>query len=118
MYDHTTTVIANPNIFDRTYSRLINEIDYYAKDIYHNCRVANEGLDNRIEAEAKLRIELETKAIDECEWLKTDIMLAQRKFHLRAKKVAYWKSLVDKAEESIVNWRTAERRRYKESFGL
>lgn len=117
MYDHTTSVIANEKIFDRTFSSLIDEIDFYARNIYHLCRVANEELDNRVEEQAEMRIELETKAIEQCDWLKTDIMLAQRKFHLRAKKVIYWKSLVDDAKKSIVNWRSAEKRNYKENFG-
>lgn len=118
MYDHTTNVIANPKLFDPKFSKLIDEMDFYAKDIYHNCRVANEELDNRIQEEAKHRIELETRAIEECAWLKTDIMLAQRKFHLRARKVVYWKSLVDKARDSIRNWRAAEIRHYRDTFGL
>ena len=117
MYNHTTTVIANEKIFDRTYSKLIDEIDFYAKDIYHNCRVANESLDNRIKEEAEMRIKLETKAINECEWLKTDIMLAQKKFHLRASKVIYWKKLVDNSKNSIMSWRAGEKKRYKENFG-
>ena len=118
MYDHTTTVIANQNLFDPKFQKLTDEIDYYAKQIYHNCRVANEELDNRIKEEAEQRLVLEKEAINACKWLKTDIMLAQRKFHLRARKVTYWKSLVDAALESISNWHAAEKRHYKETHGL
>ena len=118
MYDHTTNVIANPKLFDPTFSKLTDEIDFYAKDIYHSCRVANEDLDNRNKDEAMQRIILQDRAIKECGWLKTDIMLAQRKFHLRARKVTYWKKLVDDARDSIKNWNASEKRRYKETFGL
>lgn len=45
MYDHTTTVIANEKLFGPKFSSLTDEIDYYAKCIYHKCRVANEELD-------------------------------------------------------------------------
>ncbi len=118
MYDHTTTVIANPRIFDPKFRKLTDEMDYYAKQIYHNCRVANEELDNRKEDEARMRLKLQKEAIDACKWLKTDIMLAQRKFHLRARKTVYWKKLVDAAKDSISSWYSAERRHYKDTFGL
>ena len=118
VYDHTTTVTANPNIFDRTYSGLISKINSDAALIYHYCRVANEDLDNRIQAEAKQRLELQEKAIDRCLWLKTDIRLAQRTFHLRAKKTVYWNNLVNIALDAIRNWHAAEKRAYKEKFGL
>ena len=116
MYDHTTNVISNEKIFDPKFQKLIDEIDYYAKDIYHKCRVANEELDNRVEDEARMRIELEEEAMEMCKWLKTDIMLAQRKFHLRARKVTYWKGLVDEARNSISNWNASEKRHYKQTF--
>ena len=118
MYDHTTAVISNEKLFDPKFRRLTDEIDFYAKQIYHNCRVANEELDNRNEDEARMRIELQREAMEACKWLKTDIMLAQRKFHLRAKKVTYWTGLVDKARDSISNWNAAEKRSYKQNHGL
>ena len=89
MYDHTTNVIANEKLFDPKFKKLTDEIDYYAKEIYHKCRVANEELDNRIKEEAEQRLTLEEDAMSACKWLKTDIRLAQRKFHLRAKKTIY-----------------------------
>lgn len=118
MYDHTTNVIANERLFDPKFRRLTDEIDFYAKEIYHNCRVANEELDNRFRDEAEQRLKLEEKAMSACKWLKTDIMLAQRKFHLRARKVTYWSGLVDDAYKSISNWHAAEKRHYKDTFGL
>ena len=118
MYDHTTTVTANPKIFDRTYSGLISRINSEAAMIYHYCRVANEDLDNRIQSEAKQRLELQEKAIDRCLWLKTDIRLAQRTFHLRAKKVVYWNNLVNIALEAIKAWNSTEKRAYKDKYGL
>lgn len=86
MYDHTIAVISNEKLFDPKYNSLIDSIDNHARQIYHLCRVANEELDNRKKDEAEQRIMLQEKAIDSCKWLRTDIMLAQRKFHLRAKK--------------------------------
>ena len=118
LYDHTTTVIANPKIFDRTYSGLISRINNDAALIYHYCRVANEDLDNRDQIEARQRLELQKKAIDKCYWLKTDIRLAQRTFHLRASKVTYWNSLINEALDSIKAWHAAEKRTYNNSFGL
>ena len=118
MYDHTTNVIANEKLFDPKFKKLTDEIDYYAKEIYHKCRVANEELDNRIKEEAEQRLTLEEDAMSACKWLKTGIMLAQRKFHLRAKKVTYWSGLVDDALKSIGKWHSAEKRKYKETHGL
>ena len=82
LYDYTTTIIANENIFNRTCSSLINRIDQEVSIIYHYCRSANEDYDNRKKDEAEIRIKMEEEAIKQCKWLKTDIRLAQRKFHL------------------------------------
>ena len=118
MYDHTTTVIANEKIFDPKYRKLIDDIDDNARQIYHLCRVANEELDNRVKEEAKHRIILQEEAIEKCKWLRTDIFLAQRKFHLRARKVVYWDKLVKDAMSSIKAWNVSEKRLYKENHGL
>lgn len=117
-YNHTTTLISNEKVFDRTYKNLIDRIDAEASMIYHCCRTANEDYDNRKQDEAEVRLKLQAEAIENCMWLKTDIRLAQRKFHLRAKKVIYWNSLVNKAMESIKAWHTSEKRNYKEKYGL
>lgn len=118
MYDHTTTVIANEKIFDPKYRKLIDDIDSKARQIYHLCRVANEELDNRIKEEAEHRIVLQEEAIEMCKWLRTDIFLAQRKFHLRARKVVYWDKLVKDAMSGIKAWNVSEKRLYKENHGL
>ena len=79
LYNHTTTVIANEQIFDRTYKSLIDRIDNEAAMIYHLCRTANEDLDNRKKDEALKRIEMQEQAIEYCLWLKTDIRLSAKK---------------------------------------
>ena len=117
-YDHTTTLTANEKIFDRTYKALIDDLNNEAAMIYHCCRTSNEDYDNRIKEEAEIRLKLEDEAIAHCRWLKTDILLAQRRFHLRAKKVVYWNGLVDTALKSIKNWNAEEKRNYKELHGL
>lgn len=118
MYDHTATVLANPKLFDRTYASLIDDIDHRARNVYHLCRVANEELDNRIQDEAAQRIKLQEMAIEDCKWLRTDIKLAKRKFHLRASKVTFWDGLVKKAMEGIKSWHEGEKRNYKDNYGL
>ena len=117
-YNHTTLLISNPKIFDPRFQSLIDRIDMEASMIYHLCRTANEDYDNRKQDEALIRLRLQEEAIEKCMWLKTDIRLAQRRFHLRAKKVAYWNGLVNAALDSIKAWHSAEKRRYKETFGL
>ncbi len=118
LYEHTTTVIANPKIFKEAHRSLINKIDHEATMIYHCCRVANDELDARKEDEAKARIALEEEALRHCRWLKTYVMMSKRVFHLRAGKVIYWNKLIKIAEEYIKNWLNSEKRRYKENHGL
>lgn len=118
LYEHTTTLIANEKIFDRTYKSMIDRIDNDATMIYHLCRVANEDLDARERDELAMRIDLEKQALEYCKWLKTDIRLAEKKFHLRAKKVIYWNKLVNTAMDAIRAWHNSEIKRYKENPGL
>ncbi len=118
LYEHTTTVIANPKIFKETHSSLINRIDHEATMIYHCCRVANDDLDARKKEDAEKRIKLEEEALEHCSWLKTYVMMSKRVFHLRAGKVIYWNKLIKIAAEYITNWLNSEKKRYKENFGL
>lgn len=118
LYNHTTTLTANEKIFDRTYSSLIDRINDEAAMIYHCCRTANEDYDNRKPEEALIRIRLESEAIEHCLWLKTNIRLAQKRFHLRAQKATYWNSLVNIALNGIKAWHTAEVKQCKENHGL
>jgi hypothetical protein len=110
MYDHTATVIANPK-FDKC-PIVRDRIENEAAMIYHLCRTANEDHDNRSAIEARIRLKLEYEAIEKCYALKTNIRLAQKLLHLRAKKVIYWVGLVNKALNAIKNWRAAEYRNY------
>ena len=110
MYDHTTTVIANPK-FEKC-KDIADRIEREAALIYHLCRSANEDHDNRNADEAKVRLRLQDEAISHCLWLKTDIRLAQRLLHLSAKKVIYWTGLVNKAIAAIKNWQSAEYKNY------
>lgn len=116
VYDHTSTVIANPKF--SACKSLVERIDTEASLIYHCVRCANEDNDNRKKEEAEIRLKLQTEAIEHCLWLKTDIRLIQRKMHLRARKCIYWNKLVNKAMESIKSWHETEKRNYKEKFGL
>lgn len=118
LYDHTTTLIANEKVFDHKYKGLIDSIDQTATMIYHLCRSANEDLDARKQDEAMMRIQMQEEAINHCKWLKTYILLAQRKFHLRTKKTIYWNGLVNKTRDLIKAWNAAERRNYKDNYGL
>lgn len=118
LYGHTSTLISNEKIFDRTYKSLIDRIDNEATMIYHLCRCANEDLDARKQDEAEMRIKMQLEAIEHCKWLKTDIRLSQKKFHLRAKKTIYWNNLVNVAMDAIKAWNKSELKRYNENFGL
>ena len=118
LYEHTTTVTANPKLFDQSIDELTNRINYEASMIYHCCRSANEDYDNRYQDQAKTRLELQAEAMEHCRWLKTDIRLAQKKRHLRAKKVIAWNQYVNDALNAIKAWHVSERKRYREQYGL
>lgn len=65
-----------------------------------------------------MRISLENEAIKRCMWLKTYIRLAQKKLHLRARKVIYWNKVVNTAMDAIKRWLASEKKNRKELFGL
>lgn len=116
LYDHTSVVIANPKF--ESAKALSNRIDYEASMIYHYCRSANEDYDNRKQDEAETRIKLQERALEQCKWLKTDIRLIQRKLHLRASKCTFWTGMVNTAMDLIKAWNAAEKRNYKDNYGL
>ena len=73
LYEHTSTLIANEKIFDRTYKGLIDKIDNASMMIYHCCRSANEDFDARVKEDAAMRLKLQEEAIENCKWLKSAI---------------------------------------------
>lgn len=118
LYEHTTTVTSNPNIFTARFQSLTDKIDNEAAMIYHLCRSANEDYDNRIKEEAEMRIAMQREALKRCMWLKTYIGLAKKRFHLRAGKVIFWNKKVNAAMEKIKAWNQAEIRNYNQIHGL
>lgn len=116
MYDHTTTVTSNPK-FEQCRS-IREQIDNEAAMIYHLCRSANEDYDNRDKDDAKVRIELQEAAVERCKWLKTWIRLAEKKLHLRAKKVIHWNGKINAAMNAIKKWNSSEKQNYKQLLGL
>jgi len=116
LYDHTTTVTANSKIFKS--QDMVERINNEASMIYHCCRSANEDLDTRKKDEALMRIRLEEEALEHCKWLKTDIKLAQRRFHFRAKKAIAWTKMVNHVIELIKAWIISEKRNCKQNHGL
>lgn len=63
LYEHTTTVTSNPNIFIARFQSLTDKINNEAAMIYHLCRSANEDYDNRIKEEAEMRIAIQQEAL-------------------------------------------------------
>lgn len=118
LYDHTTTVTANPKIFQPSQQKLTDQIIEEAALVYHCCRTANEDLDARKRDEALMRIQLEEEALNHCKWLKTDIKLAQRKLKFRAKKAIAWTKKVNRTMDLIKAWIASEKRNYKQNHGL
>ena len=109
LYKHTTLLISNEKIFVVKYASLIDTLDYESIQIYHCIRSANEDFDNRIKEEAKERIKMQGDAIKHCRWLKTYIVIAAHKFHLRAKKVVFWNKLVNEVMRLTKEWQKSEK---------
>lgn len=116
LYEHTTTKTGGEKF--KACPAIANRIDDTTTLIYHYCRSANEDYDVRVKEEAKVRIELQEKAIEKCLWLKTDIRLAKKKTHMREKQVIYWTGMVNDVIAIIKAWQKSEITRYKENHGL
>ena len=118
LYEHTTNLLANEKYNKPNMRVLTIKIDNAATIIYHNCRSANEDLDAGKPDEARMRLELQVEALRQCKWLKTYIMMAKRKLHLRWNSVYYWKSLADNAKDIIEAWHKSEIKSFRKNHGL
>ena len=116
LYEHTTTITAGKKFENHRW--IADKMNRETMTVYHYCRSANEDYDAREANEAKIRLELEDKAIELCMWLKTDIMLAKKLIHLRVKQVIFWTEMTNKTLALIKAWRKSEQERYKENNGL
>ncbi len=113
---YTSDILANDKVFDPKYKTVIDRIAAQATMIYHCIRVANDiKVTSKEHAKkAEERIRLQRDALSRIEPLKTDIMIAHRLFHLKAKRIRYWNKQVDDIGEMLKGWISSDLKKYKE----
>ena len=113
---YTSDILANEKIFDRKYQTVIDRIAAEATMIYHCIRVANDikvlSKENTRKAEERTRLQRE--ALSNIEPLKTDILIAHKLFHLKAKRIRHWNNQVDEIGEMLKGWISSDMKKYKE----
>ena len=113
---YTSDILANDKIFDPKYKTVIDRIAAEATMIYHCIRVANDikvqSAEHRNRAAERTRLQRE--ALANIDPLKTDIMIAHRLFHLKAKRIKHWNGRVDEISEMLKGWITSDQKKYKE----
>lgn len=111
---HTIKITSNPKVFDDKYQKIIDKIVDCAVNIQMSSWTANNIRVGDDHEKKVMRLKYQTKAIIYCNNLLAYINIAQRLFHLRAKKVAYWISLVLETRNMIGSWNRSDKKRYKD----
>lgn len=108
---YTTNITDNPNKFNPVHGRIIDRITGTATEIYYTARAANEirVVDRHTRMERRVN---QKRALQLCGRLTTDICIAQGVFHLPAKRVRHWDSLVEDAAILLQAWIRAEDLQY------
>lgn len=108
---HTIKICRNENIFDPKYSAVTDRIVKTTNDAYILAFLANDRKVTDSETRAK-RLKMQYEAIKLVHSLLPQINLAQRLFHFRRKKRAYWIRLVRETYALMKKWHESDRKRY------
>lgn len=110
---YTLRITANGKIFTSEQDGFVQRIRACATDIHTLCWKANNIHVGANMRRYEQRIELEARAIDECNALCAMIEIAKPLFHLTTKRVIYWTGLVTEVRELIRAWRESDIKRLK-----
>lgn len=112
---HTIKICNNKNIFLPEYqSALTDDIIRTAKDIYKNVKAANDIRVKKEDPETwEERNRLQKMAVRNCRDLISCISLAKPLFHLKGRKVKYWRDLTIETKEKIMKWHESDVKRYE-----
>jgi hypothetical protein len=111
---YTVKICCNENVFLPKYRNAVtDDLIRLAKDIYINCRTAN---DIRVstEEDLKLRCGYQLKAKADCDTLIAELDIAKRVFHLSGRRIVYWAGKTMECREYIMRWRESDIKRFKE----
>jgi hypothetical protein len=110
---YTIDITDNKKVFVPEHAKSTERIVYFARDIYHKARVAN---DIRVGDDKDLLMErrrLQNEAIAECDHLLSEIQIAKMIFHLRTKRVEYWGNMVEEVKGYLRKWRESDADRFR-----
>ena len=114
---YTFNITDNEKVFTPEHGKTTEDIRNEARLIYHKCRCANDVYaDDQLKYNARRGMQYD--ALQLCEFLKTDIMLAKPLFHLRVRRIIYWTKLADDLIEAIKGWMESDRKTYRKKHGL
>lgn len=114
LYGYTSTILRNQENFPyEVDSDLINSIKRVARRIHVDAFRANEI--KRVDTRAKKakRLELQRRAISNCNELLALIDMTRTVFHTPHKRRAYWGKKVIEARGLIERWNESDAKRYK-----
>lgn len=117
---HTIRNCSNKNIFNPEYQEaLTNKIISTSVEIFLNIqrankiRVKNEKTGIIIPERREARKEFQGKAAQQLSELEDLLSIAKALFHLRGKKVKYWKNMIFETQNLLKHWRESDRKRFE-----
>ena len=111
---YTIQLTANDKIFIEKYRRALGDrIVETAMTIYVSAMAAND-INVRNAADAKERLSLQKRAINNCRVLLYLVDLAYRIYKLRSKRIQYWCGLILKTRELLAAWHKSDFEKYRE----
>lgn len=114
---HTIKICSNESIFIPQYAKVTEMICKTAVEAYTTAYEANNILVKKSEKDyagnVQKRLELEALTIRYLSRMLAYATIAQRLFHLRRKKKAYWSKLISEARSLVHAWNQADIERFK-----
>lgn len=111
LMNYTIQITSNKKVFKPEYSWLENIILTETINIHRFLYSANE---DNLKNEYETRVKKQKDALRLCKDLKADILVAQKTYHLRAKRVTHWTGKVNDQIDLIKKWMESDKKRYKE----
>lgn len=110
---YTLRITANPKTFPVSQASYVEKLRNTSIEICTLCWKANNIRVDGNEDRYNRRLELQNRAIDECNSMCVLIEIAKPLFHLSSKRVCYWMKLVTELRTLIRKWRNSDKQRLK-----
>ncbi len=110
---YTIKICVNPNIFLPEFQNaLTDDIIKTSKNIFLYAWKANNVVVGRNYENKISRLNYQEIAIDSCNDLLALMQIAQKLFHLKSKRIAYWGDLTIEVRAMLRAWKNSDERRY------